>query len=128
MLVPLVFGVYIFLPGWIKELGILASSDPEAARDEAIRRLRLSAWSFCIVMFVFCVYFFRYCQLGRREGRLPPSGWWSLGALRAIVGPKARRMSEVGLVLSAVLLAASIGFGFAVEHLVRLIERGMFAT
>jgi hypothetical protein len=128
VLVPLIVGAHFWMTNWLKDLQVLAASDPEAARDEAIRFLRISTWSLCAVMLCFCAYFIRYCQLGRREGRLPPSGWWSLGAFRVIVGRRARRLSEFGFMISAVLIAASIGLGFAVEYLIRLIEGGMLVT
>ena len=79
-------------------------------------------------MVVLCAYLFRYFQLGCREGRLPPSGWWSFGALRAIVGGKAHRMSRFGLVLTVIVLAAAICFGLAVERLIHLIEAGMLTA
>jgi hypothetical protein len=128
VLAPLVYGTYAWLTSWLEHLEALASSNPEAAQDEAIRILRFCAWSLCAVIVGFCAYLFRYFQLGRREGRLPPSGWWSLGAFRAIVGRKARRMSKFGLVLSGVLLASAIGLALAVEHLIRLIEGGLLAA
>lgn len=128
VLAPLVFGAYGLLTSLLDNLEALASSDPEAARVEAIRILRLSAWSLCAIMVLFCAYLYRYFQLGRREGRLPPSGWWSLGAFRAMVGRRARRMCQFGLVLSGVLLAAAIGLVLAVEHLIGLIEGGLMVV
>lgn len=128
VLSPLVFGAYVWVSNWTESVRALASSDPGAAQGEALRILRLCTWSLGAVMAGFCAYLFRYFQLGRREGRLPPSGWWSLGALRAIVGRKARRVGLFGLVLTGMLLAATIGLALAVEHLIRLIKGGMLAA
>ena len=127
-LAALTLGAHAYLSDWIQGLRELASSDPEAAQTEAVRVLRLGTWSFCALMAGFCAYLIRYFQLGRREGRLPPSGWWSLGALRAIVGSRAHRMSRLGLVISAVLLVATIGLGVAVERLIRLIQAGALSV
>ncbi|NIS07159.1 MAG: hypothetical protein GWN21_18285 [Gammaproteobacteria bacterium] len=117
-----------YLSQWLEHLQELASSDPEAAESEVVRILRPATWLFCLAMFGFCAYLMRYFQLGLREGRIPPSGWWSFGALRAIAGPKARRMSRVGLVVSALLLIATLGLVFAVEHMIRVIEAGVPAN
>jgi hypothetical protein len=127
LLVPLVLGTQLWLSDWMERIRALASSDPAAAQAEALRALRLASWSFCAALAGLSAYLFRYFQLGRREGRLPPSGWWSFGAWRAAVGPTARRMSRIGLALSVVLFAAGIGFALAVEHLMRLIRDGKFA-
>ncbi|UCE85658.1 MAG: hypothetical protein JSU66_15210 [Deltaproteobacteria bacterium] len=90
----------------------------------AARALRLSGWAFCAVSAAFSSYLFRYFQLGLRDGRLPPSGWWSLGAYRVAVGPTARRISRFGLVLAGFLFAASVGFALAIENLVRVLLEG----
>jgi hypothetical protein len=115
------FWTHAWASGWLDSLRATASSDPEIARVEALRVLRLLEWVFCGVSSVFSAFLFRYFQLGLREERLPPSGWWSIGAYRLAVGSTARRMSKFGLVLSVVLLTAAIGFVLAVEYLIRVI-------
>jgi hypothetical protein len=115
------FWVHVWMSGWLDSLRAIASSDPEAARAEALRALRLLEWASFAVLSLLSAFLFRYFQLGLREGRLPPSGWWSLGAYRLAVGRTARRMSKFGLVLSAVLLTAAIGFVLAIEHLLQVI-------
>jgi hypothetical protein len=124
VLVPLAFWSRLWVSDWLDGLREIASFDREAARDEALRTLRLLEWAFCAVSSVFSAFLFRYFQLGLRESRLPPSGWWSLGAYRVAVGPTALRMSKFGLVLSLVLLTGTIGFVLAVEYLLRVILAG----
>jgi hypothetical protein len=121
VLVPMAFWAHVWMADWVDSLRATASSNPEAARAEALRALRLVEWAFCGISSVFSACMFRHFQLGLQEGRLPPSGWWSLGAYRVAVGPTARRMSRFGLVLCVALLTATIAFVFAVEHLLRVI-------
>jgi hypothetical protein len=121
VLVPLAVCFHLWSSEWIDALRETASFDREAARAEALSALRLLAWVFCAISSVFSAFLFRYFQLGLREGRLPPSGWWSFGALRVAVGPTALRMSRFGMVLAVVLLTATIGFVLAVEYLLRVI-------
>ena len=128
VIVPMAFWIHAWASGWLDSLRATASSDPEIARAEALRVLRLLEWVFCGVSFVFSAFLFRYFQLGLREGRLPPSGWWSFGALRVAVGPTALRMSKFGRLLSVVLLTATIGFVLAVEYLLRVILAGKLAA
>lgn len=124
VLLPLAIAVYVQMTDYIAELETLAAADPEAALARAAAFLRRAVWGMCVLLGAFCLYFFRYSQLGRREGRLPPSGWWSFGALHAVVGERAQRIGRFGQWLAAALLIATIGFGLAVEHLARLIETG----
>lgn len=109
---------------WHDHLRELVTADPEAAAAEAVHMLRCVSWSLCIVLAGFSVFLLRYFQLGHRESRLPPSGWWSLGAYRVAVGPSARWMSRIGLVLSVLLFGAAIGLPLAVEHLLRVLHDG----
>jgi hypothetical protein len=60
----------------------------------------------------------RCFQLALREQRLPPSGWWSLGALRAVVGPDARTLSAFGLFVSTLLAGAGVGCLLVIQHLI----------
>ena len=128
VLVPLAAWSHLWFSDWIDALRETASFDRETARAEALRTLRLLEWVFCAVSSVFSAFLFRYFQLGLREGRLPPSGWWSFGALRVAVGPTALRMSKFGLVISVVLLTATIGFVLAVECLLRVLLAGKLAA
>jgi hypothetical protein len=72
----------------------------------------------CIFTAAVAAYIFRFCQLGAREGRLPPSGWWSLGAYRARVGDSVQRFAAAGRVLAVVIGLAGVGLGLAVENLI----------
>lgn len=119
VLLPMAVWVNVWLSGWLSHLRAIASSDPEAARAEALHAIRTLGWTLCAVSSVFSAYLLRYFQLGLREGRLPPPGWWDLGAHRVAVGPTALRLCRLGLSLSVFLLTAAIGFALAVEYLLR---------
>ena len=60
----------------------------------------------------------RYFHLGLRQGRLPPGGWWSLGAHRAATGTTAQRLARFGLGLSALLALLGITAFFVVNRLI----------
>jgi len=124
VIAPAAIGGYVWVAGFIERLQQDAATDPAAAIDEAIRVMRRAIWLLCVIMTAFCAYLFRYCQLARREGRLPPSGRWSYGALHAVVGARAERMGLLGQWLAGLLLAATIGLLFAVEYFSLLIDSG----
>jgi len=124
LLVVLAFLANARMSEWARHLRELSAADPAAAKAQAVHVLRIATGSLCLVTIGFCAYLFRYFQLGHREGRLPPSGWWSFGALRAAVGPEARSLSRVGRMLPWLLLAATLGLALAVELLIRLLEAG----
>jgi hypothetical protein len=105
----------------LEKLELLRASDPEAAAVAARRGLRVLGWGTCAFAWASAALLARYFQLGLREQRLPPSGWWSLGALRAVVGPQARTRSRFGLGLCGVLAAAGVGCVFAVERLIAVL-------
>ncbi len=128
LVLALAVGVWVWMGDFNERMRALAVTDPGAALDQTLSVLRLATLILCVLLAAFGIYFFRYCQLGYRQGRLPPSGWWSYGALRAIVGDRARRMARLGQILAVVLLLASIGFGLAVDNLVRLMQSGGLAA
>ena len=126
VLVPLALYGYSWVTELAARLERLALTHPEAALAEAVYWLRGATWVFCALLVLFGLLLFRSCQLGLREGRLPPSGWWSYGALQAITGDRARRMARVGQWLAGLLLVVSPGLAVAVEYLVRLLLAGDF--
>ena len=121
-----------FAQSWVAQLverlEQLAQADPRAALEEAVYWLRRATWAFCALLAAFGFYFFRFCQLGRREARLPPSGWWSYGALHATVGEQARRTARFGQWISVVLLIASPALALAVEYFAGLVLAGELAS
>jgi len=106
----------------IEALRQMATTDPAAATAAAQRGLRLLGWVVCGFSLACAMLLGRYFQLGLRELRLPPSGWWSLGAHRVAVGPGAGTLSRFGLGLSALLAAAGVGCLFAVSHLLEILS------
>ena len=105
----------------VRSLEALAGSDPEAAALGAERALRALGWGaggFCLLAAALLA---RCCQLGLREGRLPPAGGWSLGAHRAATGATARRLARAGLALAAVLAALGLLAALQIERLIRVL-------
>lgn len=107
----------------LEQLQLLRASDPDAAAAAAVRGLRLLGRAVCGFSLVSAALLARYFQLGLREQRLPPSGWWSLGARRAAVGPGARSLGLFGLGLSIFLAAAGVGCLLAMDHLLEVLAR-----
>ena len=114
----------LWLSAWLEAINHTARSDPERAVAEAVRLIRLCEVALCVSSGVFALFLARFFQLGLREARLPPSGWWSLGAWRAVVGPSAQRMSRIGLTSSLFLLALSVGAVLVIESLLRALLSG----
>ena len=108
--VVLVLGVVAqsWTRGYLQELRLLGVSDPRAAAAAAERGLLVLGQAVFGFTLVFGALFFRYFQLGFRQQRLPPCGWWSLGARRALLGSYALRFSRIGLALSLVLPIAGV--------------------
>jgi len=120
LIAALVFGLVaqLWTADYIRELQVLAKSDPDGARVAAERTLRGLGWflgGFCLLI---AAVFARYFQLGVRQGRLPPGGWWSLGAHRAATGTTAQRIGRVGLWLSVFLAILGIAGSLLVIHLI----------
>jgi len=111
----------------LEQIQRLGASDPQAAAAAAERGLRLLGEAVCGFSLVCAALLARYFQLGLREERLPPSGWWSLGARRAAVGAGARALGRFGLGLSALLAAAGVGCLVAVDRLLAALSRGLGA-
>lgn len=108
---------HFWTQSYLGELRSLRASNPPAAAAAAERGLRLLGQIVCGFSLIVSVLFFRYFQIGLRERRLPPSGYWSLGARRAAVGPGVDRLCRVGLGLSLLLATAGIGSLLAMRSL-----------
>ena len=83
--------------------------------DQIVLYLRILVWSFGIILVIFSALNAKYFKTGLLEGRLPPSGWWSLGAWRVAVGPGVKRMAKFGYAISLLLLITGIGSVTALE-------------
>ena len=90
------------------------SADQSAS--QLILHLRIVVWSFSAIFIIFSALNFRYFKTGIHEERLPPSGWWSLGAWRAIVGPRVKRLAPLGYAFSLLLFITALGLAIAVEY------------
>jgi hypothetical protein len=122
LVLSLALGGDLWVRRYIQELQVLRVSNPEAAAVAAERGLRLLGQAVGGFALGCSVLLARYFQLGFREQRLPPSGWWSLGARRAAVGPRARSLSLFGLGLSVLLAAAGVGCVVATRHLLEILS------
>jgi hypothetical protein len=112
---------HLWTRDYLEELRGLRGSDPEAAAAAAEHGLRFLGQVVCGFSVASAALLARYFQLGLREQRLPPSGWWSLGARRAVVGHGARSLSRFGLGLTVLLAAAGIGCVLAIRHLLEIL-------
>ena len=100
----------------IGSLRSLADSDASAAQLEAQRWIREIAWSLAALLVVFAALLGRSCQLGLRQQRMPPAGWWSLGAYRVATGSTALRVGRAGLALALLIALLGIAFPLLVER------------
>jgi hypothetical protein len=117
-------GAQRWATGHLLDLQAAAERDPRSAAAGAERTLRNLSWTvggFCLLNAVLLA---RHCQLGLRQGRLPPRGWWSLGAHRMAVGPTADRLGRVGLLLALVLGLVGIVIMFLFDRLIDSLVAG----
>lgn len=84
--------------------------------NQLILHVRIIVWLFSAILIIISALNFRYFKAGIQEGRLPPAGWWSLGAWRAITGPRVRRMAPIGYAFSVLLFITAFGLAIAVEY------------
>lgn len=84
--------------------------------SQLILHLRIVTWSFSAILIILSALNFRYFKTGIQEERLPPTGWWSLGAWRAIVGPRVKRLASLGYAFSLLLFITAFGLAIAVEY------------
>lgn len=117
-------GLQHWTTGWTRHLESLRQSDPRAAAEAARPLLRMLAWAVCGVSLATAGLLARFFQLAVREERLPPSGWWSVGAYRAMVGAGARRASRFGLLLCALVAAGGVGFLVQMSRLLAAVQPG----
>ena len=127
LIIALGAGVQLGSHRFLHELQALQASDPALAATGAERGLRLFGWGVCAFALVSAAFLARYFELGFQEERLPPSGWWSLGARRAMVGPGVRSLSRLGLGLSVLLALAGVGCLLAIHHLLEVLSGGVGA-
>jgi len=127
LIVALGVAVQLGAPRYLEALQSLQASDPARAAAAAERDLRLFGWLVCAFSLVSAAFLARYFELGFQEERLPPTGWWSLGARRAMVGPGVRSLSRLGLCLAVLLALAGVGCLLAIHHLLEVLSRGFSA-
>ncbi len=118
----MVLPVGVWARSWVTEyishLEAIGESDAGAARVAAEQALQLFGWFTCGFLLVIAIALARYFWLGLRHERLPPPGWWSLGAYRAATGTTAERIARAGLVLAFLLALFGTGSVFLVMRFV----------
>jgi hypothetical protein len=123
VLVPVTIWTHFWLEARTDALVERAASDPERGFAEALDFARAVGWVFAALTTGLGLALLHYFQLGLRHGRLPPDGWWSLGAFRVAVGDTALRMARGGRVVAVLLIAAAFGLLLSIEHLLDAMER-----
>jgi hypothetical protein len=106
---------------YLAALQAQAAADPVGAAAAAERGLLWIGEAICGFSLCVSIVLARCFQLALREERLPPSGWWSLGALRAVVGPSVRPLGVFGLFLSTLIAGAGVGCLLVIQHLIDVI-------
>lgn len=126
VLIPIAIWTHFWLQARTDELVERAATDPERALSEALDFARSVGWTLAALTAAMGVALLHYFHLGRRYARLPPTGWWSLGAFRVAVGDTALRMARGGRVVAMLLIAAAFGLLLSIEHLLDImVERSV---
>lgn len=123
-LIPLALWAHSWTEGYRARLEALAREDARAAALLAEQMIWQIGWIVFGFTLVVGVLLIRYFQLALREGRLPPSGLWSLGSHRAVVGRSARRRARLGLGVTVILPLAGVGFLISSYRLIELLRPG----
>jgi hypothetical protein len=110
-------GAQTWVSARVRAISDTAATDRELAVAQALELIRLCETALLASSVVFAACLYAFFRRGLREGRLPPSGWWSLGAWRVASGPDVRRMGRLGLALTAFLPASAVAIILVLEFL-----------
>ena len=102
IITPLFMWAHGYKTEFLDTINTNTLSDPKIY-NQLILHIRLIVWPFSIILMALSALNYRCFKAGTREGRLPPSGWWSLGAWRAIVGPRVNKIALFGYAVSLLL-------------------------
>jgi hypothetical protein len=100
-----------FLRRHLGTLQTLAQTDPLGARARFAVELRFGGLGLFGLTTALGVSVIATSFRGFRLARFPPPGLWAWGCSRTVIGPAARRMACVGLVLGSLVVACSIAGG-----------------
>jgi hypothetical protein len=95
----------------LAEINALAQSDVIRARAELAGILRVVALGLFGLTGGLGFAMFASGRRALREGRFPPSGAWSFGAMRQVTGPRALRLARLSIALAAALVVCSLAGG-----------------
>jgi len=98
----------------LAEIVALGERDKLAARADLALVIRVVAGGACALTAALGLALAYACRRPSAADRFPPPGLFSLGARRALTGPRARTFTRIGLALGLALCAASLaGVGCA---------------
>lgn len=115
IITPLFMWAHSHTKGFLDTINVNTLSDTKTY-NQLILHVRHIVWPFSVILMVFSALNYRYFKAGAREGQLPPSGWWSLGAWRAITGPRVNKIAPFGYFISFLLFITGIGLVIFVEY------------
>ena len=95
----------------LAEINALAQSDVIRARAELATILRVAAVGVFGLTGGLGVAMFLSGRRALAEGRFPPSGAWSFGAMRQATGPQALKLARLSIALAALLVVCSLAGG-----------------
>jgi hypothetical protein len=99
------------LGGRLAEIDALAKSDVIRARAELAAILRVVAVGLFGLTGVLGVAMLASGRRALAEGRFPPSGAWSFGAVRHSTGPRALRLARASIAAAVALVVCSLAGG-----------------
>ncbi len=111
-------GLEIVVREMLKGLTDLAAGSPDAVVLRSAAFLTGLAIFFCVFTLLVSGALFHAFTRAIEERQLPPSGVWSIGAVRRSTGPEAVRMAKLGRMLVIALGACGLAFGLTALWLV----------
>jgi hypothetical protein len=95
----------------LAEIDALAQSNPIQARVELAGMLRVVAVGLFGLTGGLAVAILDSGRRALAEGRFPPRGVWSIGAVRFATGPRALRLARASIALAVLLFLCSVAGG-----------------
>jgi hypothetical protein len=93
-------------------LETLAATDPIAARRRLASEIRIGGLGLFSLIFALGAWLIPASLRAARDQRFPPPGMWSVGSVRYVSGPLARRSAYVMLVIGMLLTTCAAAGGW----------------
>ena len=121
LLLTVLIATFLFVWAYDHTDNLLVSVNSKGLSDDEIIKvlileIRTIVWTFGALLIVISVILYKCFSLGVTESRFPPSGLWSLGSWRAIVGPRVKKLALVGYALSLSLFLMGFGLISSAEY------------